>query len=113
MQMVGVDGCRGGWALAVRTVGDTHVRFYVVESLDALVGEAKAGRAVVAVDMPIGLPEGEPTRACDAAARALLRAPRSSSVFAVPCRQAVLADTPEAARTANLRAVGRKDRKST
>jgi predicted RNase H-like nuclease len=44
---------------------------------------------VIAVDMPIGLPE-EGRRACDAAARRML-GPRRSSVFPVPVRAALAA----------------------
>jgi hypothetical protein len=44
--------------------------------------------ALVLVDIPIGLPSNG-RRACDLEARRLLGRPRASSVFPVPCREAV------------------------
>ena len=49
--------------------------------------EAKRGIVLVAVDIPIGLPKAGP-RACDVAARRVLRE-RRSSVFPAPCRAAL------------------------
>lgn len=49
---------------------------------------------LVLVDIPIGLPWSNcPFRPCDAAARARLRAPRSSSAFPAPSRSAAKADS--------------------
>ncbi|HWL31122.1 MAG TPA: DUF429 domain-containing protein, partial [Xanthobacteraceae bacterium] len=54
--LAGVDGCTGGWIAAfVRASGD-EVRLRIVQRF-ADVLEAPEGPAVVAVDMPIGLPE--------------------------------------------------------
>ena len=105
MEMIGIDGCQGGWALAVRTAGERRVRFYVMRTLDCVFAAARAERATVAIDMPIGLPNGEP-RVCDGKARELLR-DRHSSVFSVPCRKAVLATTRREARRLNRRTLGR------
>ena len=52
--------------------------------------------AVVGVDVPIGLSDGKP-RQCDIEARAVLRAPRASSVFPPPIRSALSAKTREEA----------------
>ena len=87
MELVGVDGCRGGWVLAVRSDQERRVRFYVVKSLGSVFRRARAGHAVVAIDMPIGFPESE-ARACDAEVREELGG-RRSSVFSIPCRKAV------------------------
>ena len=81
MRVVGVDGCRGGW-LAVAYDADTgtlspRVHFSFAEVLDVY-----EDAAVISVDIPIGLSEGEP-RLCDLAARKLL-GPRRSSVFPAP-----------------------------
>ena len=53
--LAGVDGCRDGWLVAfVRTSGDeARVR---IESRFAAILTAPEQPAVVAVDMPIGLP---------------------------------------------------------
>ncbi len=84
--IVGVDGCRGGWAVAVdRGDGVTGVAV-----LATFADVLALGATLVAVDMPIGLPATGP-RACDVAARRRLGA-RRSSVFPAPVR-AVLAAT--------------------
>src|SRR5690242_2435853 len=85
----GVDGCPAGWIAAfVRPEGD-DVRITVVPRLADVVAEA---RGIVAVDMPIGLPErtGIGGRAAESAVRPLLGA-RQSSVFSVPSRAAIYA----------------------
>lgn len=78
--IVGVDGCRAGWVVALDLVGGrTELR--VVADF----GEVLAlGASLVAIDIPIGLSAVGP-RACDVAARARL-GPRRSSVFPAPVR---------------------------
>lgn len=77
----GVDGCRGGWVVA--TEGGLHVVSRFAEILAAVDG-------IVAVDIPIGLPETGSRRDCDRACRAQL-GPRRSSVFPAPHRAALAA----------------------
>jgi predicted RNase H-like nuclease len=89
--LAGVDGCRGGWVVAfVLSTGDA-VRLRVVRAFSEIV-MAPERSAVVAVDMPIGLPDraGVGGRAAENAVRRLLGA-RQSSVFSVPSRDAVYA----------------------
>ncbi len=87
--LAGVDGCRAGWVAAfVRSAGDeAHVRI-VARFSDVLA--APEGPAIVAVDMPIGLPDriGPDGRGPESAIRPLLGA-RQSSVFSVPPRAAI------------------------
>ncbi len=89
--LAGVDGCAGGWIAAfVRTQGgDASVR---IVSRFAEVLAAPERPAIVAVDMPIGLPErvGAGGRAAENSVRPLLGA-RQSSVFSVPSRAAIYA----------------------
>ncbi|MDQ2083914.1 DUF429 domain-containing protein [Xanthobacteraceae bacterium Astr-EGSB] len=89
-EVAGVDGCRAGWVVAFLDAGG-ECRVAVVERF----AEVFAGGppAVVAVDMPIGLPErvGAAGRGPEAAVRPLLGS-RQSSVFSVPSRAAVYAD---------------------
>ncbi|MEQ1930097.1 MAG: DUF429 domain-containing protein [Parvularculaceae bacterium] len=96
--VAGVDGCRGGWMVALWT---DDARFILCGSFgDVLVAAADAAK--IAVDMPIGLPDriGEAGRGCDRAARAVL-GERQSSLFAVPARAAVMqSDYAEACRAA-------------
>lgn len=87
----GVDGCPGGW-ICIRAPVDApdftysfHPRFSdLLETLDP--------KAIVAVDMPIGLTAAGP-RECDRAARRFLGFPRSASVFSAPIRPALRART--------------------
>ncbi|ARP98980.1 DUF429 domain-containing protein [Pseudorhodoplanes sinuspersici] len=89
--LVGLDGCRAGWAAAfVRPAGD-EIRVRIMPRFADII-EAPERPAVVAVDMPIGLPErtGIGGRAAENAIRPLLGA-RQSSVFSVPSRSALAA----------------------
>jgi len=92
--VVGVDGCRGGWAVVVRPLDGAPPRLGRIDAFaDVMALADAAGRpaAVVAVDMPVGLPDhvGPAGRGPERAVRPLLAA-RQSSVFAVPSRRAVM-----------------------
>ncbi|MBC8050087.1 MAG: DUF429 domain-containing protein [Chitinophagales bacterium] len=87
--IAGVDGCRSGW-IAVFVDADklgvaTVSMFKSFE--DVFISDA----ALIAVDIPIGLPDfvTRDGRGCDKALRSRLGA-RQSSVFAVPAREAVM-----------------------
>lgn len=99
--LVGVDGCRGGWLAAfVRADGDDCAVGVVPRFAD--IAADPRTPAVIAVDMPIGLPArtGIGGRAAENAVRPLLGA-RQSSVFSVPSRAAMAAtDYREACRVA-------------
>ncbi len=89
--LAGVDGCRGGWVAAfVRPAGDCGVVRAYPRFADVLA--AAETPAIVAVDIPIGLPErtGHGGRAAENAVRSLLGA-RQSAVFSVPSRAAIAA----------------------
>jgi predicted RNase H-like nuclease len=76
----GVDGCRGGWVVA------TDEGMMVVQRFAQVLGLVDG---IVAVDMPIGLPETG-MRACDRECRVRL-GPRRSSVFPAPHRPSLAA----------------------
>jgi predicted RNase H-like nuclease len=100
--LAGVDGCPGGWIAAfVRQATDECA--VAVFPRFANVLAAAQSPAVVAVDMPIGLPEraGHGGRAAENAVRPLLGA-RRSSVFSVPSRAAIQATDYAAACRAAL-----------
>ncbi|MBM3689149.1 MAG: DUF429 domain-containing protein [Actinobacteria bacterium] len=103
--VAGVDGRRGGWVIAV--VNTTTVpRLESVEFVAPLAPALTDDLAVIAIDMPIGLPDHAP-RACDVAARKLLR-PHGSRVFPAPPRTALAhPDDYAAACEAALSASGR------
>lgn len=60
----------------------------------------------IGVDMPIGFP-ADTARSCEALARQYI-GPRRSSVFPVPCREAVMADDYRKACEINARVLGKK-----
>ncbi|GAB5506818.1 MAG: DUF429 domain-containing protein [Rhizobiaceae bacterium] len=84
----GVDGCRGGWVAAISD-GDMRPDISVFRRFSQII-EAVPGDAVIAVDMPIGLPAhcGAGGRGPEKLVRPLLGM-RQSSVFSIPSRSAV------------------------
>ena len=94
--VIGVDGCPGGW-IALRwaeTVSHHLCRSFA----DVLAMDA----AVIAVDMPIGFPQGS-GRAAEREVRSRL-GDRQSSVFSVPSRAAVMCKDYRESCAANLAA---------
>jgi predicted RNase H-like nuclease len=91
--LVGVDGCRAGWiALALRP-GEDRPQVHVFGCFADLIGEFGPA-ATIAVDMPIGLPDkiSGSGRGPEQAIRPYLGA-RQSSVFSIPARAAVEAES--------------------
>ncbi len=98
--VAGVDGCRGGWIAVVTSLagGSCEARLYhhFAELLDT---DAR----IIAVDMPIGLPERAikgGRQACNEARSRL--GGRQSSVFSIPARAALHAPTYREACAINL-----------
>ncbi|PSJ62005.1 DUF429 domain-containing protein [Pseudaminobacter soli (ex Li et al. 2025)] len=92
--VAGADGCRAGWIAVWRHPGEVP-QTGVFASFAELVAFLPAD-AVIAVDMPIGLPEfsGHGGRGPEALVRPLL-GERQSSVFSIPSRAALYAETAE------------------
>ncbi len=82
-QIAGVDGCPKGWIAIV--LKDGHFARAEFSPTFAELLSILADAQVIAVDIPIGLPDGSDPRAADVEARKLL-GPRGSSVFATPPR---------------------------
>jgi len=103
--VLGVDACPAGW---VGVVIDPQRRasVFVAPDITGLVELVRERHdvPVVAVDIPIGLPDAGGRKA-DAEARRVLVG-KASSVFSTPVRAAVEAATYEEARAANLAATG-------
>jgi len=97
--VMGVDGCRGGWVAVTLGAAITWSWTGLAETAALLDGPAD----VVAIDIPIGLPDVGP-RACDRQARARLPG-RSACVFPAPRRLVLRASSYGEARAA-LRAAG-------
>lgn len=94
MTLVGVDGCKAGWIVVRRDPGASPS--VSVFPTFAMLVDALPADAVVAVDMPIGLPDHSRRggRGPEALVRPLL-GQRQSSVFAIPSRAALYADTDD------------------
>lgn len=101
--VLGVDGCRGGWVgVLMKPDGRTtlHVGKTIVGIVEHIREQDELG--VVAIDIPIGLPD-DSIREADRLARAEL-AGKASCVFATAPREAYLAADYEAARAASIAA---------
>lgn len=101
--LLGADGCRAGWVYVLEDAGG--VRAGLATSFTELV--AVAPTALVAIDVPIGLPDAG-ARAADRAARAFLGRPRGSSVFPAPVRSVLAAVDYAEACARHVAADGRK-----
>jgi predicted RNase H-like nuclease len=83
--VAGIDGCRGGWCLAIGAVATDSIRIKCqVISTFADAVAAASGASDIAVDIPIGLTESG-ARACDQIARRALGS-RWMCVFRAPPR---------------------------
>lgn len=95
MTVAGVDGCKAGWIAVIRNDTGILPKAQVFGNFEGLLA-ALPGDAVVAVDMPIGLPgfTAKGGRGPEALVRPLL-GQRQSSVFSIPSRAAVHAETAD------------------
>lgn len=103
-RVLGVDACKSGW-VGVVLAGDTTTA-YTAAHIDELVAAARADGQVqvVAIDMPIGLPDARSRRA-DQLARSAV-GPQWRSVFMTPVRAALEAADHAGATAVNKNATG-------
>jgi predicted RNase H-like nuclease len=89
--VAGVDGCPGGWLVVLRPLHDPAAATVRLCPTFTDVLALDPPPAMIAVDIPIGLPDrvGPGGRPADVAARTVLGA-RQSAVFSVPSRTAVM-----------------------
>ena len=88
----GADGCKAGWVVIFKDLDSGSISWppgLTVHEL-ACLAYSELAPQVIALDMPIGLPERGP-RACDLEARQLLGPGRASSVFPAPIRPVLAA----------------------
>lgn len=90
--IAGADGCPTGWLCIVDPDGSGDLRSFIAPDLQALLGRL-APDAILAIDIPIGLPD-RGARRCDLEARRML-GPRASSVFPAPIRPVLAATSYE------------------
>lgn len=85
---MGVDGCRAGWfCVAIDAGGGAD---FGIAGAIADLWAAHGGTGPLLIDIPIGLiSTALDGRACDAAARGVLKPLRHSSIFSPPFRQAL------------------------
>jgi len=102
IRVAGVDGYKAGWVAVIRNLGDpADMRLQVFPAFADIVN-FRPELKIIAVDMPIGLPDriGPTGRGPERAARKHL-GERQSSVFSVPSRAAIYEDDyPKACDTA-------------
>jgi predicted RNase H-like nuclease len=89
MWVAGVDGCRAGWLVAFARPSGAEVRVRVMARFAEVLAAAE-NACVIAIDIPIGLPDrvGRGGRTAEGLVRPFLRE-RRSSVFSVPSRPAL------------------------
>jgi predicted RNase H-like nuclease len=93
MWVAGVDGCRAGWVAVLTRVDDPNAHSIMTAPTLAAIADVPEKPEVIAVDMPIGLPEH--TEGSGRLPEQLIRpllGQRQSSVFAIPSRRAVEAE---------------------
>ena len=106
---LGADGCKGGWIACILDHGEMRIERY--PSIEALVQVYPKFDAFL-IDMAIGLRSSADQLRTEDLARKELGA-RSSSIFPIPCRQAVHADTEEEQKQANINVLGKSLPKQT
>lgn len=95
--IAGMDGCRGRWATALLDLDDPSAHAMRLVATPEAVLDGPEAPLAVGIDIPIGLPERVGRgRSADLAARAFLG--RHASVFPVPGRAAVYAETYDEAK---------------
>ena len=102
---VGVDGCRGGWIAAVIQQSELRIEKYL--NMNELITSYPVFDNML-IDMVIGLPSDQKQydKRPDSTARRLI-VPRTSTIFAVPSRQAVYEETEEEQIKANRTVLGK------
>jgi predicted RNase H-like nuclease len=102
IHFAGVDGCKNGWLVASATQDLTQVELKVYKDFASIVAD---NYTVIAVDIPIGLPDSG-ARLCDQQARQVI-GPRRSSVFPCPIRPTLEAPSYSEACSVGRRIDGR------
>ncbi|MCI0494385.1 DUF429 domain-containing protein [candidate division KSB1 bacterium] len=111
LKYAGVDGCHDGWFLV--SIDEHYLNFSVAIFRDIkTLWLASQNYERILIDIPIGLSNSKP-RQCDILARKILKAPRGSSVFPAPTRDAVYAGSYEEAKEINFKLLGKKISKQT
>ena len=107
MQVVcGADGCRAGWVVISKDLDLGSISWRLCSTAHELV-YSQPTLHIIALDIPIGLPDKGP-RVCDLEARRLLEPGRASSVFTAPIRPVLHATGYRDACDIRFKAEGKK-----
>lgn len=104
--IAGADGCRNGWVV-VREAGPSATLSWEVVPSPEVLFAGSATPLILAIDIPIGLPDLG-LRTCDAAARSILGPGRGSSVFPAPIRSLLAASSHAEASAVREKAEGKR-----
>ena len=104
-QYIGIDGCRNGWIAAVLDYGNLRIERY--ETILDIMRKFPTADAYL-IDMAIGLPESieEAKKRPDKTARKEL-GKHGSTVFPIPCRQAIMVDPNDPQAVVKMRELNR------
>jgi len=100
---VGIDACKGKW-VAVR-ISDSGIDVGKFDTIGDICSRYPGCDSYL-IDIPVGLPENIEHLRPDAAVRKTL-GKKGSTIFGVPCRQAVNAESYEAAKEFNIEVLGK------
>tara|TARA_B100000809_G_scaffold248929_1_gene279559 strand:- start:1369 stop:2115 length:747 start_codon:yes stop_codon:yes gene_type:complete len=106
--VAGLDGCKAGWFYILLEQDGDAIDFGVVDCVATLFKQQSISR--LWLDMALGFCDDIEGRACEKAARKMLRAKgvsRAASVFNPPSRQALYCETYEQANALNKQVVGK------
>ena len=106
---LGVDGCRGGWIAAI--IEGQRIKIERFEKIRDIVMKYDDFHEFL-IDMPIGFPSKEDDIRPDTLARRIV-SPRTSTIFPVPCRAAVYADSEAEQIKKNKECLGKELAKQT
>lgn len=100
---VGIDGCKGKWiAVCITESGFEVEKINTINEICQRYSDADS----VIIDIPIGLVQSKDEIRPDALLKKWLGS-KGSSVFGVPCRQAIYAENDSIARAQNIKILGK------
>lgn len=102
---VGIDGCEGRWIVVA--ISNSKYSIEILRSIEEVCQRYSRADSIL-IDMPIGLPEtaAEAELRPDSGLRKVLKG-KASSVFNVPCRQAVYETDKTKMRETNIKVLGK------
>lgn len=101
---LGIDGCKGGWIVAAINNGKLSID--KLNTFSSIINKYPEYDELL-IDMVLGLPSHKEHIRPDGYGRKIIKE-RSSTIFPVPCRQAVYAENIAKAYDENVRVLGKK-----